>query len=133
MERKQKKKMKRRRKVEDNKKMVIYKDSFFLKIRNFFKNLFKFTKKPEVEVVEKTIPKPQKIQNQKEKFNEYISFKENKDDLREIEKVRSDLGSLDKMSLEELDEFERVVQRRQNYVNKKIAKLRTDLRMKKQV
>ena len=119
--------------MEDNKKMVIYKDSFFLKIRNFFKNLFKFTKKPEAEVVERTIPKPQKIQNQKEKFNDYISFKENKDDLREIEKVKSDLGSLNKMSLEELDEFERVVQRRQNYVNKKIAKLRTDLRMKKQV
>ena len=56
---------------------------------------------------------------------------EDKKGLKLINSIRKDLNILDEMSLEELNEVEKAVLDRINYVDKRISKLNTDLRMKK--
>lgn len=112
----------------DKKEIMVYKENIFKKIKKFFSYIF--NKNTELEI-KQPIPSTNKISNQKEKFNEYISFREDKEGLKLINSVRNDLNILDEMSLEELDEVEKAVLARINYVDKRISKLNTDLRMKK--
>ena len=114
--------------MEDKKEIIVYKENIFSKIKKFFSSIF--NKKTEVEI-KQTIPSTKNISNQKEKFNEYISFREDKEELKLINSIRKDLNILDEMSLEELNEVEKAVVDRINYVDKRISKLNTDLRMKK--
>lgn len=114
--------------MEDKKEIIVYKENIFSKIKKFFSSIF--NKKTEVEI-KQTIPSTKNISNQKEKFNEYISFREDKEGLKLINSIRKDLNILDEMSLEELNEVEKAVVDRINYVDKRISKLNTDLRMKK--
>ena len=115
--------------MKDNKNLIVYKDSIFDKIKNFIKNIF--NKKEKNEIVEENEKEPVYIGNKKKKFNEYISFKENKEDLNLINSIRENPGSLNNMTLEELDKVEDAIRSRQKFINKKIAKLKTDLVMKK--
>ena len=110
------------------KEIIVYKENIFSKIKKFFSSIF--NKKTEMEI-KPTIPSTNKISNQKEKFNEYISFREDTEGLKLINSVRNNIDILDEMSLEELDEVEKAVLDRINYVDKRISKLNTDLRMKK--
>ena len=112
----------------DKKEIIVYKENIFSKIKKFFSSIF--NKKVEVEI-KPIIPSVNRIPNQKGKFNEYISFKENKEELKLIDSVRNDINILNEMSLEELDEVEKAVLNRINYVDKRISKLNTDLKMKK--
>ena len=56
---------------------------------------------------------------------------ENKEEIKLINSVRNDINILNDMSLEELDNVEKAILNRINYVDKRISKLNTDLRMKK--
>ena len=95
--------------MKDNKSLVVYKNNIFNKIKNFFKNLLK------------------KLIIDKQKFNEFISFKEDKEDLKIINEIRNNPNTLNNISLSELDKIEKAIINRQNFINKKISKLKTDL------
>ena len=114
--------------MEDKKEITIYKESIFSKLKNFFISIF--NKKTEIEI-KPTIQNIQKSTNQKKKFDEYISFRENKEEIKLINSVRNDINILNDMSLDELDNVEKAILNRINYVDKRISKLNTDLRMKK--
>ena len=114
--------------MEDNKEITIYKESIFAKLKKFFSSIF--NKKTEVEI-KPIIQNVQKSTNQKKKFNEYISFRENREELKLINSVRNDINILNDMSLEELDNVEKAILNRINYVDKRISKLNTDIKMKK--
>lgn len=67
----------------------------------------------------------------KKTFREEISFRENKQDIDLINFVRNNIDMLKTMSIDELDKIEKAIENRQAFVDKKIAKLKTDLIMKK--
>ena len=118
--------------MEDKKSLIVYKENIFTKIKKFFINIFSKRNK-ELEFVVETVPNESYIGNTKNKFNEYISFKENKEELNLINSVRNNLNILQNMSMDELNKVEDAIKNRQNFVNKKISKLKTDLMMKKKV
>jgi len=117
----------------EHKSLIVYKESIFVKIKNFIKGIFS---KREPEKVEQEINEGalhvELFTNRKKQFNEYISFKENKEEIQLIHEVRNNIESLWTMTEEELDKVEMAIKNRQKYVDKKIAKLKTDLMMKKQ-
>ena len=108
--------------MKDNKSLVVYKNNIFNKIKNFFKNLLK--KRPQ-NIIEET--KQENLITDKQKFNEFISFKEDKEDLKIINEIRNNPNTLNNISLSELDKIEKAIINRQNFINKKISKLKTDL------
>lgn len=111
--------------MEENKSLVEYKENIFTKIKNFFKNLFIKKNKFDIEESQKTIINP----NNKRAFNEHISFKEDAQELEIINEVMKNNEKLYLMNMDELDNIENAIRKRQNYVDKKIAKLKTDLMM----
>lgn len=113
--------------MKDNKGLIVYKENIFIKIKNFFRSLF--GKKESQEI--KTIKENTNMGETKKKFNEFISFKENKQELEIINKVRQNPEILKQMSMKELDEVENAIKNRKNFVDKKIVKLKTDLMMRK--
>lgn len=112
----------------DKKEMIVYHENIFLKIKKFFNNIFNKKLNEDVKPITQSV---NKTTNQREKFNEYISFKENKAELKLINSIKSNLNMLNEMSLEDLDEVEKAILNITNYVDKRIAKLKTDLKMKK--
>lgn len=117
----------------EHKSLIVYKESIFVKIKNFIKGIFS---KRESEKIEQEINEGalhvELFTNRKKQFNEYISFKEKKEEIQLIHEVRNNIESLWTMTEEELDKVEMAIKNRQKYVDKKIAKLKTDLMMKKQ-
>ena len=109
--------------MKDNKSLVVYKNNIFNKIKNFFKNLLK--KRPQ-NIIEET--KQENLITDKQKFNEFISFKEDKEELKIINEIRNNPNTLNNISLSELDKIEKAIINRQNFINKKISKLKTDLK-----
>lgn len=117
--------------MEDKKNLIVYKENIFSKIKRFFINIFhKKTENTKLDYPQ-TIPDLNNIQSSKQKFNDYISFKENKGELDLIDSIRDNTVILDKMSDEELNKVEKAILNRINYVDKRIAKLKTDLKIKK--
>ncbi len=115
--------------MEENKNLIVYKQNIFDKIKNFFLNIFH--KKGQKEIIEKNSQETSYIGSTKKKFNEYISFKEDKDELNMINTIRKNPEALKSMNWEELDKIENAIRNRQRFVDKKIAKLKTDLMMRK--
>lgn len=110
-----------------NNSLIVYKENLFTKLKNFFRNIFS---KKEVQIIqEREIIIP--IGEKKKNFIKMISFKENKEELDLINKVRQNPEILMKMNAEELNELENAIKNRQDFVDKKIAKLKTDLSRKK--
>ena len=118
--------------MRENKSLIVYKESFFVKLKNFFKNIFdkKNSKEIHHELAENEIHVEHSA-NSKNKFKDYISFKENKEEIQLINKVRDNTELLWAMTDEELDRVEEAIQDRQKYVERKTSKLKTDLMMKK--
>ena len=116
----------------DKKSLIIYKESIFNKIKYFFKHLFNRNKEINytVQMQEKDNVK-KIIGNTQKTFKEEVSFRENKQDIDLIKFVRNNIDMLNTMSIEELDKIEKAIERRQNFVNKKIEKLKKDLIIKK--
>ena len=113
-----------------DKKMEIYGKDFFSRIKRFLNSIF--YKKTEDENKNRIVFYDEnKAKSQKKKFREYISFREDKKELKLIKSVRNNINILNKMSFEELDQVERAILNRMNYVDKRILKLETDIKMKK--
>ncbi len=117
--------------MEDKKDLIVYKETIFSKIKRLFTNIFhKNTETIEL-IQPQTTSDLNNIPNSKQKFNEYISFKENKEELNLIDSIRNNTDILEKMSYEELNKVEKAILNRINYVDKRIAKLKTDLKIKR--
>lgn len=116
--------------MRDNKSLIVYKENIFNKIKKFFINLFS-SKNKEENIIVNLPEKENYIGSSKKKFNEYISFRENKEELNIINDVRKNPDMLNRMSMEELDKIEEAILNRTKFVDRKISKLRTDLMMKK--
>ena len=115
--------------MQENKNLIVYKESIFTKIKNFFKNIF--GKKETNDVIQENSKDTSYINSSKQSFNELISFRENKEELELINAIRNNPEKLYSMDMEELDKIELAIRNRQRFVNKKIEKLKTDLAMKK--
>ena len=111
--------------MEENKSLAEYKENIFTKIKKFLKNLFTKKNKFDIEESQETIIEP----NNKKSFNEYISFREDEQELEIINEIMENPKKLYLMNMDELDNIENAIRKRQNYVDKKIAKLKTDLMM----
>ena len=121
--------------MQENKNLIVYKESIFTKIiksvknRLIFKNIF--GKKETNDVIQENSKDTSYINSSKQSFNELISFRENKEELELINAIRNNPEKLYSMDMEELDKIELAIRNRQRFVNKKIEKLKTDLAMKK--
>ena len=114
--------------MQDKKQMIIYKENIFDKIKNLFTNIFNLKKK-EI-LLEESAILDNYIGKSRENFNKYISFKEDKNELAIINKVRANTDILKNMSMEELDRVGEAILNRTQFVDRKISKLKTDLMMK---
>lgn len=113
--------------MEDNKYLVVYKKSFFNKIKSFFKNIFYKPEPIRKKKVEPIIPEILKFEEQKNIFKEEIIFKENQDDLKKINEIKKDISILKNMSLEELNTIENAIINRQKFIDNSIKKLNMDI------
>ncbi len=115
--------------MKDHKDMIVYKKDIFSKIKHFFCNLFK--KNVQFDIVEQSKPEICYIGRSKKQFNDYISFKDNKDDLRIINEIKKSPDILVKMNMDELDNIEKAIINRTRYIDKKIEKIKMDLMLQK--
>ncbi len=106
----------------ETKDLLIVQENIFSKIRNFFRNIFK----KNTEINNNIDNRKEKYKNNKNDFFKNNSYKENERDLKIINKIKKNPSLIDKMSLEELQEVKKVIENRQQFLDKKLAKLKTD-------
>lgn len=112
----------------EEKSMVIQKQGVFSKIKKIVERILNFFTKNKT-ITDNSDPK--KIEtSSKNNFIEYISLKENKEDIEIIEKVKKDKKIIEEMSDEELRRLDEAIARRQRFLDKKIEQLKNEIIIK---
>lgn len=112
----------------EEKSMVIQKQGVFSKIRKIVERILNFFTKNKT-ITDNSDSK--KIEtSSKNNFIEYVSLKENKEDIEIIEKVKKDKKIIEEMSDEELRRLDEAIARRQRFLDKKIEQLKNEIIIK---
>ena len=112
----------------EEKSMVIQKQGVFSKIKKIVERILNFFTKNKT-ITDNSDPK--KIEtSSKNNFIEYVSLKENKEDIEIIEKVKKDKKIIEEMSDEELRRLDEAIARRQRFLDKKIEQLKNEIIIK---
>lgn len=119
--------------MNNNKYLIEYKQNIFTKIRNFLLGLFtiksktNYTESTTEKFKENNIP----LVNSKKRFNEFILYKENLEELKLINSIREHPEKLYQMNSDDLDNVHNAIKNRQYFIDRKIEKLKTDIKLKK--
>ena len=112
----------------EEKSMVIQKQGVFSKIKKIVERILNFFTKNKT-ITDNSDPK--KIEtSSKNNFIEYVSLKENKEDIEIIEKVKKDKKIIEEMSDEELRRLDEAIARKQRLLDKKIEQLKNEIIIK---
>lgn len=112
----------------EEKSMVIQKQGVFSKIKKIVERILNFFTKNKT-ITDNSDPKKIEISS-KNNFIEYVSLKENKEDIEIIEKVKKDKKIIEEMSDEELRRLDEAIARRQRFLDKKIEQLKNEIIIK---
>ncbi len=111
----------------EDKKLIVKKDNIFSKIIGKIRKFFCKNKKETNEI---NIP-DKNIENPKKEFLKNIEFKENMEDIEIINKVKDNEELIQNMSYDELKRLNEAIDNRQEYVDKKISILKSNIMMEK--
>ena len=111
----------------EDKNLIVKKDNIFSKIIGKIRNFFCKNKN---DIKENNVP-DKNIVNKKKEFLNNIEFKENTEDIEIINKVRDNEDLIYKMSYDELKRLNEAIDNRQEYVDKRISILKTNIMMEK--
>ena len=115
---------------EEKSLVPIKKENFISRIFKFIKNIFV---KEKVNAVNIETEMAEKSDFTKKDFIKSISFRENEETNRIIEKIKKDKSILYNMNMEELNSINERIEEKQDFMNKKIETLKTEIQLQKKM